>query len=64
MRAARCSNDNHGRVVVSVRFCPSCGTIVNGAIHPPQCLEASHAQMRRSQSNYCIDCGSQLVQRR
>ncbi len=56
----RCANDNHGRPVVTVRFCSSCGVIVNGKIHLKQCPSEIHARMRRSQSSFCVDCGERL----
>ena len=59
-----CSNDNHRRTIVSVRFCASCGSIVNGSVLAQRCSEANHAQMRRAQTVYCVHCGEQLVHRR
>lgn len=64
MQRVRCSNDNHGRAIVTVRFCPNCGAVVNERIRVPQCSEASHARMRRSQSAFCTDCGTHLMARR
>lgn len=64
MRQARCGNDNHGRAVVTVRFCANCGVVVNERIHAVRCPEAVHGPMRRSQSTYCVHCGEQLVQSR
>jgi hypothetical protein len=61
MLRTRCANDNHGRAVVTVRFCCTCGTVVNKAIRPSLCAVEKHARMRRSQSIYCIDCGERLV---
>jgi hypothetical protein len=60
----RCGNDNHGRMVVTVRFCASCGVVVNEQIRASRCAEAAHAKMRRVQSAYCVDCGERLIQRR
>jgi hypothetical protein len=57
----RCPNDNHGRMVVRVRCCPNCGQIVNANIAPRRCPSESHAKMRRSRSNYCMDCGAGLA---
>jgi hypothetical protein len=57
----RCANDNHGRAVVTVRFCPSCGEVVNQKIFARTCLTEKHATMRRSRSTYCIDCGDRLL---
>jgi hypothetical protein len=59
-----CRNDNHGRAVVTVRCCPNCGAVVNGAIAAIRCTAESHARMLRSQSAYCFDCGEHLVVRR
>jgi hypothetical protein len=58
---ARCANDNHGRAVVTVRFCCQCGTVVNKTIRPGLCQQEKHARMRRSQNLYCMDCGERLV---
>ncbi len=59
-----CPNDNHGRPIVTVRFCPNCGEIVNGEIPIGTCSEEQHAKRRRTQSAYCTDCGRGLFQAR
>jgi predicted RNA-binding Zn-ribbon protein involved in translation (DUF1610 family) len=46
---------------VTVRFCSSCGVVVNESIRTALCPEANHASMRRTQSAYCIDCGKGLT---
>jgi hypothetical protein len=56
----RCFNDNHGRMVIRVRFCPACGEVLNQAIAARKCAADTHARMRRSRSTYCMDCGSLL----
>ena len=56
----RCANDNHGRAVVTVRFCSHCGEVVNGAIRGARCSVEHHAKMRRAQSTYCVDCGERI----
>jgi hypothetical protein len=61
MLRGRCANDNHARAVVTVRFCASCGILVNGTIRPKRCPAESHAQMRRFRSTYCVDCGERLA---
>ena len=58
----RCYNDNHGRAVVTVRFCSNCGQVVNNNIRAGHCPVEQHAKMRRSQSAYCVDCGERLTQ--
>jgi hypothetical protein len=57
----RCPNDNHGRAIVTVRFCPNCGVVVNQNILAMQCAIDKHAKMRRSRSIYCVDCGQGLA---
>lgn len=64
MLQRRCANDNHGRAVVTVRFCPNCGVVVNGNIRVHACAQATHARMRRSMSSFCADCGQRLLQAR
>jgi hypothetical protein len=61
MLRTRCDNDNHGRAVVTVRFCCGCGSVVNGAIRARVCADEKHSQMRRSRNVYCIDCGERLA---
>lgn len=61
MLRVRCANDNHGRPVVTVRFCSNCGVVVNTIIRLKRCLAESHARMRRSQRSYCVDCGERLA---
>jgi len=56
-----CSNFNHGRMNVPIRYCPNCGGTVNEKILPKKCSEDEHATKRRNRSKYCIDCGEQLV---
>jgi len=64
MPARHCANDNHRRHVVTVRFCPSCGGMLNDTIAARSCPETNHAQMRRDRSTYCMHCGEQLVRPR
>jgi hypothetical protein len=60
MQAKRCPNDNHGRMVVRIRFCPTCGEVLNPNVASRKCSDRSHAEMRRSRSAYCMDCGAGL----
>jgi len=57
-----CPNLNHRRTNVPVRVCPMCGEIVNESIPAVSCNEEKHALKRRERSNYCVDCGEQLIQ--
>ena len=61
MLRQRCANDNHGRTIVTVRFCASCGVIVNDAVLARGCSELGHARMRRDRSVYCVNCGERLA---
>jgi hypothetical protein len=61
MLTARCENDNHGRAQVTVRFCCTCGAVVNKSIRPQSCADEKHARMRRSQHAHCMDCGETLI---
>ena len=63
-RRERCPNDNHGRAVVVVRFCPNCGEIVNKKIPIGTCSEEQHAKRRRERSAFCKDCGQGLIRAR
>jgi predicted RNA-binding Zn-ribbon protein involved in translation (DUF1610 family) len=56
-----CGNLNHRRTDAPVRHCPDCGEVVNPAVRVRRCLESRHAERRRSRSNYCVDCGEQLI---
>jgi hypothetical protein len=62
MRRQRCANDNHGRSVVTVRHCPTCGDVVNKNIVASGCSGETHARLRRSRSTFCVACGLRLLQ--
>lgn len=55
-----CPNLNHRRTTVTIRHCPHCGAVLNARLDVPSCREEYHAQQRRRQSMYCVDCGLQL----
>jgi hypothetical protein len=61
MQRARCPNDNHGRAVITVRFCCTCGSLVNPRAVATGCGNEKHGRMRRSQSAFCSDCGESLA---
>jgi len=46
----RCLNYNHGRANAPVRFCPTCGEVVNNNISAEECSEEKHAGKRRDGS--------------
>ncbi len=56
-----CQNMNHRRRDSPVAFCPNCGEVVNPGIAPKSCSEESHGKQRRGRSDYCVDCGEQLI---
>ncbi len=62
-RGIACSNMNHRRSDAPVRFCPTCGEVVNAAVALKRCREEQHGKRRREHSSYCVDCGEQLIQR-
>jgi hypothetical protein len=59
--ASPCTNLNHRRSNAPVRFCPSCGDVVNANVRPKRCLDSQHDVQRRNQSTFCIHCGQRLV---
>ena len=61
MLQKRCANDNHGRSVVTVRFCATCGAVVNRSILSRGCSDLAHAGSRRTRSTYCVHCGERLA---
>jgi hypothetical protein len=48
-------------MVVRVRYCPSCGDVLNPSISQPKCADDAHAKMRRARNAYCMDCGAALL---
>ena len=61
VRGVACSNFNHRRSDAPVRFCPSCGEVVNDAVGAQHCSENEHDKARREFSKFCVNCGKQLV---
>jgi hypothetical protein len=64
LQLKKCPNFNHGRPNAPVRFCPVCGEVVNKDIPIRECNVESHTTRRRERSNYCVDCGEQLISSR
>lgn len=60
LQAKRCPNDNHGRMVVRVRCCPTCGDVLNANIAARKCVPDAHSKLRRARYSYCMDCGAGL----
>jgi 4-hydroxy-3-methylbut-2-en-1-yl diphosphate synthase IspG/GcpE len=59
--APLCDNMNHRRRDSPVAHCPQCGRVVNDHIARKHCDEQRHADARRRQSEYCVDCGQHLI---
>ena len=52
---------NHRRSDAPVRYCPSCGEVVNENIILKKCSDAEHAVSRKDRYKYCVHCGLQLI---
>jgi hypothetical protein len=61
--AALCPNFNHRRGDAPVRFCPSCGKVVNGKVDMIRCATVRHDTRRRDGALFCVDCGERLSSR-
>jgi hypothetical protein len=59
--ALLCPNLNHRRSDAPVRFCPSCGGVVNGKVTSIRCASTNHDARRRGGSIFCVDCGERLA---
>ena len=60
-RGQRCENFNHRRSDAPVRFCPTCGEVVNQSLPIKKCTQDEHGKMRRERNKFCVHCGEQLV---
>lgn len=59
LKNTRCENMNHGRMVVSIKYCPSCGERFERGT-AKKCDDAIHAARRKERSQFCLDCGKNL----
>jgi len=50
MRGEICSNCNHWKSNILVRFCSMCGEVVNEKISVKKCVEEEHAIKRRQRN--------------
>ncbi|HVR03714.1 MAG TPA: hypothetical protein VMT47_16370 [Polyangia bacterium] len=44
-----------------MRFCPSCGDVVNDKVTSIRCASTNHDARRRGGSIFCVDCGERLA---
>ena len=56
----KCPNLNHTKANVVIRFCCSCGEVVNAKLHVRSCTEISHKMQIKERIKYCMDCGKPL----
>ena len=63
MLVPTCDNMNHRRTNSPVAHCPQCGRVVNDRIGRGHCDPQRHAEARRRQCEYCVDCGQHLIVR-
>jgi hypothetical protein len=62
MTTIQCPNFNHNRSDPSVRFCATCGKVVNQQLSIRQCGDAVHGDARKRRTRFCVDCGEQLIE--
>jgi hypothetical protein len=55
-----CANFNHRRADAPVRFCPTCGEIVNVKLHVKKCPDEIHRKRLKEANTFCVDCGLNL----
>ena len=63
-RIERCRNLTHTKMNVAVRFCPSCGEIVNRNLPSRPCNDSMHSKRLKDRNNFCVDCGKSLFLKR
>lgn len=56
----RCPNMNHGRMNAPIRFCPTCGVVVNNKASLGRCDDSKHDKRRKDRNCFCGDCGKKL----
>lgn len=57
--AVRCPNMNHSRSNAPVKYCPTCGEVVNREAKG-RCDQNTHARQMKDQMAFCTDCGKKL----
>ena len=56
-----CRNFNHGRMNVSIQYCPVCGEKFNSGGARSFCGAESHKSKLKNRDIYCCDCGEKLA---
>lgn len=56
-----CDNMNHRRANAPVGYCPQCGRVVNEQHRSRGCDEREHNAARRTQTTFCVTCGTRLI---
>lgn len=54
-----CSNFNHSRSYITIKYCPQCGEKFNSTSQTSCDLEKHQAQ-RKDRNSFCVDCGKSL----
>lgn len=55
----RCANMNHSRSNAPIKFCPTCGEIVN-RLAQGRCDKITHMALRKDRHAFCTTCGEKL----
>lgn len=61
MLMGNCSNLNHSKMNVTVKYCPGCGEVVSKTVQSKSCNESVHSKRRKERNKYCVDCGDKLM---
>ena len=61
MKSEFCPNMNHRNSNSPVRYCPTCGEVVNEKLPKKHCTEESHSRSRMVMNKFCVHCGEQLI---
>lgn len=61
MQPNACLNQNHRRTQPPVRYCASCGEIVNDQLVVKKCSIEEHNKERRDMYKFCVHCGVALA---
>lgn len=61
LKAAECLNKIHQIINTNVRYCSSCGEVVNKRVDKLTCEKAAHERKRDKEINFCSKCGKSLL---